>query len=99
MVIIGMALVFISAYLTKNNIAKRKMQLFIQQYNSMIIPKGHEYVERSARKKGIEFTKEDNCIVSIPNAPALDCIADSMISNNRDAGQLIIKLPPLETVA
>jgi hypothetical protein len=58
-------------------------------FNAMIILNGHEYVERSARKRGIEFTKEDNCFVSIPNAPALNRIADSMISNNRDVGRLI----------
>ncbi len=55
----------------------------------MIILNGHEYVERSARKRDIEFIKEDNCFVSIPNAPALKIIADSMISNNRDVGRLI----------
>ncbi len=58
-------------------------------FNAMIILNGHEYVERSARKRDIEFIKEDNCFVSIPNAPALNRIADSMISNNRDVGRLI----------
>jgi len=54
----------------------------------MIILNGHEYVERTARKRGIVFTKEDNCFTDIPNAPALNRCADTMISNNRDGGRL-----------
>jgi len=58
-------------------------------FSAMIILNGHEYVERTARKRGIVFTKEDNCFTDIPNAPALNRIADSMISNNRDVGRLL----------
>ena len=57
-------------------------------FNAMIILNGHEYVERAARKKNIQFTKEDNCFAHIPNAAALDRIADSMISSNGDVGRL-----------
>jgi len=58
-------------------------------FAAMIILNGHEYIERTASKRGIVFTKEDNCFTDIPNAPALNGIADSMISSNRDAGRLV----------
>jgi len=57
-------------------------------FNAMIILNGHEYVERFALKKGIEFSKEDNCFTDLPNAAALDKIAETMISRNRDGGRL-----------
>ena len=57
-------------------------------FNAMIILNGHEYVERSALKKGIEFNKEDNCFTNIPNAVALGKIAETMISRNRDGGRV-----------
>ena len=57
-------------------------------FNAMIILNGHEYVERLALKKGVEFTKEDNCFTDLANATALDKIAETMISRNRDGGRL-----------
>lgn len=47
-------------------------------FNAMIILNGHEYVERQARKRGIPFTKEDNCFTDVANATALARIADTM---------------------
>ncbi len=46
-------------------------------------------VERQARREGIPFTKEDNCFTAVPNATALNRIADTMISSNRDVGRLL----------
>ena len=47
-------------------------------FNAMVILNGHEYVEREALQRRIQFTKEDNCFTGIPNAPALARIADTM---------------------
>ena len=57
-------------------------------FNAMIMLNGHEFVERRARKERIPFTKEDNCFTAVPNATALNRIADTMISSNRDVGRL-----------
>lgn len=57
-------------------------------FNAMIILNGHEYVERQARMANIHFTKEDNCFTIVPNAAALQRIADTMISSDGDGGRL-----------
>jgi DNA-binding transcriptional ArsR family regulator len=58
-------------------------------FNAMIMLNGHEFVERQARNERIPFTKEDNCFTAVPNATALNRIADTMISINRDVGRLL----------
>ncbi len=47
-------------------------------FNAQIILNGHEYVERQARKKQIDFSKEGNCFTTVSNAPELAKIADTM---------------------
>ena len=58
-------------------------------FNTMIMLNGHEYVERQMQKKGIAFTKEDNCFTKTPDAAGLARVADTMISKNRDGGRLV----------
>ncbi len=57
-------------------------------FNAMIILNGHEYVEREAQKTNIPFTKDSNCFTNLPNAAALQRIADTMISSDGDVGRL-----------
>jgi hypothetical protein len=45
---------------------------------SQIILNGHEYVARQCTKKGIDFSKDDNCFTGFSNAAAFTSIADSM---------------------
>ena len=56
-------------------------------FSAMIILNGHEYVERQALRRSIPFTKVDNCFTTVPNAPALAGIADTMRAS-RSVGRL-----------
>ncbi|MBE0437265.1 MAG: hypothetical protein IBX56_15845, partial [Methylomicrobium sp.] len=47
-------------------------------FHAQIILNGHEYVERKAKKAGIEFTKDGNCFTNITNAHHLGLIADTL---------------------
>lgn len=47
-------------------------------FTAQIILNGHEYVEKQARKKQIDFGKEGNCFTTVSNAPELAKIADTM---------------------
>jgi hypothetical protein len=49
---------------------------------------GHEYVACQAQKKGIDFSKQDNCFTMIPNATDLAKVADTL-SRNEIAGRLL----------
>jgi len=47
-------------------------------FGGQIILNGHEWVERQARKEGLEFAKEDNCFTASTDFAALDRIADTL---------------------
>ena len=47
-------------------------------FTAQIILNGHEYVERQARAKQINFSKEGNCFTTVSNAAELAKIADTM---------------------
>jgi len=51
-------------------------------FGAMIILNGHEWVEREAKRRGIEFQKEDNCFTGCSDANALDEVADSLASDD-----------------
>jgi hypothetical protein len=46
-------------------------------FPAMVILNGHEWVEREARKQGLELGKEGNCFTTISNIAAVDRIADT----------------------
>jgi hypothetical protein len=48
---------------------------------------GHEYVARQARKTAIDFSQQDNCFTTIPNAADLAKVADTL-SRDEIAGRL-----------
>jgi hypothetical protein len=56
-------------------------------FTAQVILNGHEYVERQARKKHLDFTKEGNCFTEFPSGPALDQLAETVCSPNT-VGQL-----------
>ena len=47
-------------------------------FTAQIILNGHEYVAIQARKRRIDFTKEENCFTDVADAAGLDEIADTM---------------------
>ena len=51
-------------------------------FTAQIILNGHEYVACQARKKGLVFSKEDNCFTDITDAAALGKVADTLRSPN-----------------
>jgi hypothetical protein len=59
-------------------------------FNAQIILNGHEYVERQARKRKLDFRKEGNCFTHFSNATALAGVAETMIpTQGRDVGRLV----------
>lgn len=57
-------------------------------FNAQIILNGHEYVERLARKRKLNFTKEGNCFTNFSNATDLTGVAETMIRGDADVGRL-----------
>ncbi len=57
-------------------------------FNANIILNGHEYVERLARKRKMDFTKEGNCFTHFSNATDLSGVAETMIRGDADVGRL-----------
>ena len=58
-------------------------------FAAKIILNGHEYVERLARKRKLNFTKEGNCFTHFSNATDLAGVAETMIlTDSRDVGRL-----------
>jgi len=58
-------------------------------FGAMIVLNGHEYVERLARKRKLDFTKEGNCFTHFSNATDLAGVAETMIpTDGRDGGRL-----------
>jgi len=57
-------------------------------FNAQVILNGHEYVMIQAKKKHIDFIKEDNCFTHISNAPDLVKVADTMRASG-SVGRLI----------
>lgn len=51
-------------------------------FTAQIILNGHEYVACQARKKGLVFTKEDNCFTEVTSATGLGKVADTLRSPN-----------------
>ena len=49
-------------------------------FTAQIIVNGHEYVACLARKKGLEFRKEDNCFTDFADAAGLRKVADTLRS-------------------
>ncbi len=47
-------------------------------FTAQIILNGHEYIEKQARKKQIDFCKEGNCFTTVSNAAKLARIAETM---------------------
>ena len=57
-------------------------------FGAQVMLNGHEYVACQAQKKGIDFSKQDNCFTMIPNAADLAQVADTL-SRNEIAGRLL----------
>jgi len=57
-------------------------------FGAQVMLNGHEYVACRAQKKGINFSKQDNCFTMIPNAADLEQVADTL-SRNEIAGRLL----------
>jgi len=51
-------------------------------FGAQIILNGHEWVEREAKRRGIELEKEDNCFTGCSDANALNEVADSLASDD-----------------
>jgi len=47
-------------------------------FGAQVILNGHEWVERQARKLGIDFVKEDNCFTGALSLADLDSVADTL---------------------
>ncbi len=57
-------------------------------FNAQIILNGHEYVERLARKRKLDFTKDGNCFTHFSSATDLAGVAETMIRDDADVGRL-----------
>jgi hypothetical protein len=57
-------------------------------FTANIILNGHEYVERLARKRKLDFTKEGNCFTHFSNATGLAGVAETMTHGNAGVGRL-----------
>jgi len=57
-------------------------------FHAQIMLNGHEYVERKARKAGIEFTKDGNCFTDITDAHHLGLVADALSHHHGAIGRL-----------
>ena len=57
-------------------------------FNAQIILNGHEYVERLARKRKLDFTKEGNCFTHFSNATELAGVAEAMTRGDAGVGRL-----------
>jgi len=51
-------------------------------FGAQIMLNGHEYIDRQARKKSIDFIKEGNCFTHIKDAYRLSLVADTLCSMN-----------------
>lgn len=51
-------------------------------FGAMIILNGHEWVEREARRRGVDFSKQDNCFVGGSDYGMLSAVADSLVSDD-----------------
>jgi hypothetical protein len=47
-------------------------------FGAQVILNGHEYVACRARKAGLAYTKEGNCVTHVAEAAALATIADTL---------------------
>lgn len=47
-------------------------------FNVQCVLNGHEYVERLARKRGLEFSKEENCFTRMADPSSLNQLAETM---------------------
>ncbi len=57
-------------------------------FHAQIMLNGHEYVERKARKAGIEFIKDGNCFTDITDAHHLGLVADALSHHHGAIGRL-----------
>jgi hypothetical protein len=57
-------------------------------FGAQVMLNGHEYVACQAQEAGINFSKQDNCFTTIPNAADLAKVADTL-SRNEIAGRLL----------
>ena len=56
-------------------------------FGAQIILNGHEYVAAQAQKRGIEFTKQENCFTAVTDAAELTKVADTL-SQKETAGHV-----------
>lgn len=57
-------------------------------FHAQIMLNGHEYVERKARKAGINFIKDGNCFTDITDAHRLGLVAETLSHPNGAIGRL-----------
>jgi len=57
-------------------------------FGAQVMLNGHEYVACQAQKAEIDFSKQDNCFTTIPNAARLAQVADTL-SRSEIAGRLL----------
>lgn len=58
-------------------------------FNALVILNGHEWVALEAARKGLAFTKEDNCFTELSNARGLGLVADTLSSSESSIGRLV----------
>jgi len=57
-------------------------------FGAQVMLNGHEYVARQAQKAAIDFSQQDNCFTTLPNAAELAKVADTL-SRDEIAGRLL----------
>ncbi|HET6181712.1 MAG TPA: hypothetical protein VFE61_32640 [Candidatus Sulfotelmatobacter sp.] len=57
-------------------------------FGAQVMLNGHEYVARQAPKAAIDFSQQDNCFTTLPNAAELAKVADTL-SQDEIAGRLL----------
>jgi hypothetical protein len=58
-------------------------------FNALIVLNGHEWVALEAARRGVAFTKEDNCFTELSDARGLGLVADALSSSEDSIGRLI----------
>ncbi|MBM3471635.1 MAG: hypothetical protein FJX73_12730 [Armatimonadetes bacterium] len=58
-------------------------------FNAMVILNGHEWVALEAARRGVAFTKEDNCFTELSDARGLGLVADTLSSSESSVGRLV----------
>lgn len=58
-------------------------------FNALVILNGHEWVAKEAARRGLAFTKQDNCFTELSNARSLGLVAEALSSSESSGGRLV----------